>query len=196
MREIKDIIAKNIASLRISKNMTQAELAEKLSYTDKSVSKWEHGDTTPPIETLKEIADLFNVTLDFLVTENAFDSYDKIYTSNENKNKKGIITTLSVVIIWTVAVVLYAYGMLLAAQNYWIIFVFAVPVSCIDLIVFNGIWGKRKYTFILVSILIWSILASIYLFFIHNNPWMIFIIGVPIQVGTIVWSQLKPTRKK
>ncbi len=196
MEEIKNIIAKNIASLRASKNMTQAELAEMLNYTDKSVSKWEHGDTTPPIEILKNIADIFDVTLDFLVTENTSESYDKIYNSKQNKSKKGIITALSVIIIWTVAVVLYAYGMLLANLNLWIIFVVAVPVSCIDLIVFNGIWGKRKYTFILISVLIWSILASIYLLFVYNNPWMIFIIGVPVQMGTILWAQLKPNRKK
>ena len=196
MKEVKEIIAENIASLRLSKNMTQAELAEKLNYSDKAVSKWEHGDSTPPIEVLKNIADLFGVSLDFLVTENAMGSYDKLYTSNKNKNKKGIITALSVIIIWTIAVVLYAYGMLLAEINLWIVFVISVPVSCIDLIVFNAIWGQRKFTFSLISILIWSTLGTIYLFFIYNNPWMIFIIGVPVQIGSILWSQLKPNRKK
>ncbi len=195
MKEVKEIIAENIIALRTNKKLTQAELAEKLNYTDKAVSKWEHGDTTPPIEVLKRIADLFGVTLDFLVTENAFGSYDKVYTSSKNKTNKIVITLLSVILIWTVATVLFAYGLLLANQNFWIFFVAAVPISVIDLIVFNSIWGNRKFLFILISVLTWSLLATIYLFFLENNPWAIFIIGAPIQIATILWAQLKPKRK-
>ena len=43
MEDMKSIIAQNIIRLRKNANMTQAELAEKLSYTDKAVSKWEKG---------------------------------------------------------------------------------------------------------------------------------------------------------
>ena len=55
MEKLNAIIAKNISSLRTKNKMTQNDLAERLNYTDKSVSKWEHGDSVPPIETLKEI---------------------------------------------------------------------------------------------------------------------------------------------
>ena len=41
MDDIKQIIARNIANLRIGKKMTQLELAETLNYSDKAVSKWE-----------------------------------------------------------------------------------------------------------------------------------------------------------
>ncbi|MBQ9104315.1 MAG: helix-turn-helix transcriptional regulator [Clostridia bacterium] len=196
MNEIKDIIAQNLTKLRQSRNLTQSELAETLNYSDKSISKWEHGDATPPIEVLKRIADLYDVSLDFLVTENPNTVYDKKYGRKGNNQNKIIITLLAVSLVWLTSVILYVYGSLLAGQNYWILFVLSVPVSSIVLIVFNSIWGKVKHTFILVSILVWSTLATIYLHFISYNPWMIFFIGVPLQIGIILWSQLKSSKTK
>ena len=63
MNDIKETIAKNITYLRQKNGITQAEMGEKLNYTDKSVSKWENGDATPPIETIADIADYFNVSI-------------------------------------------------------------------------------------------------------------------------------------
>ena len=67
MSDIKAIIAKNITALRQNHKMTQIELAEKLNYSDKAVSKWERGESVPDISVLKQIADLFGVTVDYLL---------------------------------------------------------------------------------------------------------------------------------
>ena len=67
MEEVKDIVAKNIHELRKKNNMTQLELAEKLNYSDKTVSKWEKGENSPDITVLVEIANIFGVSLDYLV---------------------------------------------------------------------------------------------------------------------------------
>ena len=64
MEDLKSIVARNIVTLRRKQDMTQLELAEKLKYTDKAVSKWERGESLPDIIVLKAIADLFGVTLD------------------------------------------------------------------------------------------------------------------------------------
>ena len=69
MSDIKSVVAKNIAELRQANGMTQLELAEKLNYSDKAVSKWERGDSMPDISVLVEIADLFHVSLDYLIHE-------------------------------------------------------------------------------------------------------------------------------
>jgi hypothetical protein len=79
-------------------------------------------------------------------------------------------------------------------ESYWILFITAVPFSSIVLLVFNGIWGKRIFTFYLVSILIWSILLSIYLLFLEHNPWIIFILGAPLQIAVILWAFLVPNK--
>lgn len=196
MKELREIIGKNLTTLRLESKMTQAELAEKLNYTDKSVSKWENGDAMPPVDTLKSLADLYGVTLDYLVTENPDEGFrDNIYSAKENNLNKLIITLLATSLVWLIATLLYVYAISLAGISFWQVFIYAVPVTAIVLIVFNGIWGKRIFTFILISVLVWTTLLSVYIFFLENNPWAIFIIGVPLQIATVLWMQLKPKRK-
>ena len=67
MEDLKLIIAKNISTLRKAAAMTQFELAEKLNYSDKAVSKWERGESLPDVSVLKAIADIFSVDKDFTV---------------------------------------------------------------------------------------------------------------------------------
>ena len=64
-----EVIGKNITRLRKLANMTQLELAEKLNYSDKSISKWEQGNGIPDVRILIQLAELFGVTLDDLVHE-------------------------------------------------------------------------------------------------------------------------------
>lgn len=56
-----------IAELRKENNITQFELAEKLGVTDRAVSKWETGGSYPDITLIVQIADMFNVSVDFLL---------------------------------------------------------------------------------------------------------------------------------
>ena len=67
MDENKRIVADNITALRTAKKLTQSQLAEMLNYSDKSVSKWERGDSVPDVFVLKKIADIFGVTVDWLL---------------------------------------------------------------------------------------------------------------------------------
>ena len=57
MEKEKSILAQNISTLRKAKKLTQSELAEKLNYSDKTISKWENDDTSPDIETLISLSD-------------------------------------------------------------------------------------------------------------------------------------------
>lgn len=52
-----------IATIRKEKGWTQAELAEKLSVTDKAVSRWERGLGFPDINTVKPLADALEVSI-------------------------------------------------------------------------------------------------------------------------------------
>lgn len=189
MEKLNKTIATNLAALRKSKNITQAELGETLSYTDKAISKWETGEAMPDINVLYTLANIYNVSLDYLVTEHTDGEINKI--SNANKSNKIIITSLSVSVVLIVATICYVYLQILNKSNPWILFVWAIPLSVIVLLVFNGIWGKRKFVFILISIFTWTFLASIYLQFLSNNIWPIFLIGAPFQIAIILWSQLK-----
>lgn len=57
----------NLKYLRKEEKMTQEALAEKLNVSRQAVTKWESGQSLPDIENLKQMADLFGVTMDSLV---------------------------------------------------------------------------------------------------------------------------------
>lgn len=61
-------IGDTIAKLRKEKGWTQNELADKLQVSDKAISKWESNKGEPSIEFLPALAELFGVTLDYLMT--------------------------------------------------------------------------------------------------------------------------------
>ncbi len=61
------MVGKNIAAFRTQKNMTQAELAERLCVTRQAVSNWENEKTEPDIETLHKIAEVLEVSIEELI---------------------------------------------------------------------------------------------------------------------------------
>ena len=65
---MKHSIGKTIAALRKEKMWTQVELAEKLNVSDKTVSKWESEAGMPEISQLPVMAELFGVSIDYLMT--------------------------------------------------------------------------------------------------------------------------------
>ena len=193
MSEVKQIIGTNLTELRKKKHLTQAELAAKLNYSDKAISKWEHGDAVPSIENLLEICEFYGITLDQLINENTKNLKPKD-EEKQNKVNKLVVTLLSFFTVWTLGTIVYVFLDLLLIKNEWLVFIWCVPVSSIVLIVFNGIWGKRKYSFFLVTVLIWSLITGIYLTFLikyNLNLWLLFTIGVPGTIITILWSRIK-----
>ena len=64
MDDLKQIIANNITKLRKEKNLTQIEFAQKLNYSDKAISKWERAESIPDIIILKQISDIFGISID------------------------------------------------------------------------------------------------------------------------------------
>lgn len=57
----------NLKALRKKNGLTRAALAEKISYSEKSVEKWETGKSVPPVATVCKLSQLFGVTVDSLV---------------------------------------------------------------------------------------------------------------------------------
>ena len=60
-------VGERIAVLRTERKMTQAELAEKLGVSDKAVSKWELGGCYPDVTMFPLLADIFGVSVDYLM---------------------------------------------------------------------------------------------------------------------------------
>ena len=196
MQELKFVIAKNIQKLRQEKGMTQLELAEKLNYSDKTVSKWERGESLPDIVVLKHIADLFEVTLDYLVEEeHAGKPVTKEMLDKNYKRNCYIITGSSIFMVGLVATLIYVIlAMIFPGTNYpWLCYAYAVPAALIVWLVFNSIWFNRRKNFLIVSFLVRSLLAALYLTFsmLGFYIWQILLVGVPAQWIIWMWSKLK-----
>lgn len=193
MIDIKAVIASNIIKLRKSNNWTQTELADKLNYSDKAVSKWERAESLPDVTVLKKIADLFYVSVDFLFEEEH--DKEKIGSPVRAKQKRRnhiIITLLSTSLVFLIATIVFVVlGLFSIDLPTWMSYIYAIPVACVVLIVFNSIWGRRILNYVFVTLLVWSILLAIYLSFVDENIWLIFIIGIPAQIIILLWTRLK-----
>jgi len=60
-------LGQKLKELRSLKGLTQKDLADKLHVSFQTVSKWENGENEPDISTLKELATLFNCSVDYLI---------------------------------------------------------------------------------------------------------------------------------
>lgn len=194
MENLNSIIAKNISELRKKQGLTQLELAEKLNYSDKAVSKWERAESIPDVAVLKEIADLFGVTLDYLV-EAEHARVPELKASIKTKiHNRGFITGISILIVWLAATLAFVVLDIVAEINaHWLAFVWAVPISMVVWLVLNSVWFNRRRNFLIISFLMWSGLAALYLTFLMAsfNLWIIYALGVPGQIIILMWSRIK-----
>ena len=194
-------IGRNIMRLRRMANMTQLELAEKINYSDKSVSKWEQGNGIPDVRILVQLADLFNVSVDDLVREHA----DAPVMPKRTRLMRRIITMLlSVGLCWLVAVVVFVFcGIGLGHFNgVWLAFLYAVPASAIVVLVFSCVWRYPWVRIASVTVLIWTVLACIHLTalvcgldFDAVPMDYIYLIGVPLQILSLIfyfpWKRIR-----
>lgn len=202
--ELSQIIGKNITRLRKTANMTQLELAEKLNYSDKSVSKWEQGNGIPDVRILIQIAELFGVSLDDLVHEQR---ERKLMPKTVRLIRRAVIITCSALLVWLVAVVAFVLLRILSPSLgfTWLAFVYAVPVSTVVVLVFACVWRYKWLRTVAISVIVWTVLACIYLTLYACNclnayTWLIFLIGVPLQLLTLFfllwWRKVKFFKKK
>lgn len=199
MKDIKTIVANNLIALRKSRKMTQADVAEKLNYSDKSVSKWEHADSLPDISILYALADMYGVTLDYLTSDNAEEQANMMKTPEKSlENDRIIIASLTVTSVFLIAALVFVYIYLNAKiSSGWIAFVWALPVSFAALAYYNRIWSKNKiYAITLKSLLLWTLLAAICLQFMSYRLWLIFVLGVPLQLIILLAANLTPKKKR
>ena len=191
MQDLKQLIGKNITKLRTSSKLTQAEFAEQLNYTDKAVSKWERGESLPDIVILKQIADMFGVKVDYLLSEHFDDEKPIVGAEKKIRDRNHfIIALMAIVIVWFLAVFVYFLADSVSGIYLWQAYLVAVPVSAIVALVFNSIWGKASVNYIIISVLMWSVLITAYVLLLKYNIWTIFLLGIPGQTSVVLWACL------
>lgn len=192
---INKTIAENIAFLRTTNKMTQLELAEKLNYSDKAVSKWERGDSVPDIKVLLKIASIFQVNINYLLENHGIEELPIISDKKKKVNLKAL-TTMSLVAFWTAVLLAFIICYIVLEKAIWHILVYAVPVSLVMMLVFNSTWntsGKRAFNnFLIISALCWDALVTVW--FTDHKLALIMWLGIPIQI--IVFLSFRIFKKK
>ena len=201
MADLKSIIAKNIVTLRQNAKLTQSDLAEQLNYTDKAISKWERAESLPDLTVLKAIADLFGVPLDYLVQENTGEPVNEqvdVQQHDQARRKARnhtVITMLSVLIVWFTATAAFVVVDMVAPMLpiRYLVGIYALPVSMIVWLVFNSIWFNSRLNYVIISLLMWSSIASVLLtlYAFGFMAWQLLLLGLPGQAAIWLWSKLQ-----
>ena len=200
MEDVRGALAANLAELRKEENLTQAEFAARFNYSDKAVSKWERGEAVPDVAVLKSIADIFGVSLDYLVSTH--DEWeDKSIQARQKQAETGgtinfrMISCVAIMGIWALALLLFIIFWLWGSLI-WLIFLGAVPVSLITLLVLHSLWGGGKYNPLIISALVLSILALVYFSVFSRNWWQIFLLAIPAECIIVFCFRIKKPHKQ
>ena len=196
--QFKALVAKNLANYRKINNLTQLGLAEKLSYSDKAISKWERGESLPDLYTLQRIADLYGITINDL----AYEKQEIIKPKTIKKTNHLFVTLLSCLLVWFIATLTFVSLMLIpATSSYdnWLTFIIAIPVFFIVLTVFACLWYKNVFRCISVSGIVWGLVVTLQIILHLNNlknNSLIYIIAAVFQILVILWFIMLAYQKK
>ena len=87
-------LGEKIYKLRNDKGFSQSDLAEKLSVSRQSVSKWENNSAVPELEKLIKLAEIFNITLDELVKDEKKEDEKSDYVKIPSIQTRKIVGTI------------------------------------------------------------------------------------------------------
>ena len=202
MEELKLVVASKLIKLRQEAGMTQAELGEKLNYSDKTVSKWERGESLPDAYVLLQIAGIYGTTVDGLLSEqepwqDPIQKARALEKASQPKFSSTVVTLVAIAGIWTMAVLMFVVAWVCFDTLQWLIFATAVPVTLITLLVLNSVWNKGRHNLIIVMLLVACMVTLIYLYLLPFNPWQIFLVLIPAEIVVILSFHIRlPRRKK
>ena len=190
--ELKEIIANNLISYRKQAHLTQQELAEKINYSDKTVSKWERADGVPDVFVLKELADLYGITVNDFLTDHT--EKPKKLKFKDFWAKRWLITLLSAGLVFLIATIVVVLWLIIDAGTSVPVakytYIAAIPISLIVVLVFSCIWGRLWQRCVVVSALLWTFCLLIHLVLDIvplDNAWMIYLVGAALQLLVILW---------
>ena len=163
-----------IQKLRNQNKWTQEQLAEKLYVSRTAVSKWESGKGYPNIDSLKDIAKLFNKTIDELLSsEEIIDIAKKENTSNIKRTNNLIYGLLDIISVLFIFLPLYAQKI----ENF---------VYSVSLISTNDISNIIKISYIIIlSVLSLIGIAELIMNFVDNKKFQRIVNVISLIVETI-----------
>lgn len=193
MDELKRIVAENLIRLRQNSGMTQADLGEKLNYSDKTVSKWERAESLPDVYVLKQISAIFGVTIDMLLSPHGKEDFEIESTETKEKERSyssNMITMISVFSIWTLALLIFVV-LWVNKIVFPLVFLVAIPISLVVLLVMRSVWNQGRYNYWVVAALVLSLFVLVYFCFWSSKPWQMWLLVIPAELLVYMGFRVK-----
>ncbi len=185
LSELKLISASNIIKLRTENGMTQAELGAKLNYSDKTISKWERGEAIPDAFVLLEMAEIFGVSVDYLLSSH--DSWEAPADKEEDKEtcrsySVNVIIAIAVVAVMTLALTVFVTLWLLNIIE-WRVFLVGASVALLTYMILDCVFKKGKHLQFSLAAFVLSLFVLLYFFMpLVAKPWQLFLIAIPAEI--------------
>ncbi|MCD8200499.1 MAG: helix-turn-helix domain-containing protein [Clostridia bacterium] len=201
MEDIKDTIARNLVKLRTQAGYTQLQLAEMLNYSDKAVSKWERGEATPDIRVLSQIAGIYGITVDQLISAGAEDA---VKPRRHPGKKRILIAALSAAFCFFVATVIFMILYFIPHTEHYAgcIFTVAFVAASIVLTILSSFWWGKIVTCVFASLIVWSDALLIHIFFLlfaENRSFLekiyiVYLVALAMQALVILWFAFRKVK--
>lgn len=198
LSELKLISASNIIRLRTQAGLTQAELGEKLNYSDKTISKWERGEAIPDAYVLTKMAEIFGVTVDYLLsTHDAWENPNQQEEQEQGMSRHSVnmIIAIAVLGVWTMALSVFVLLWLLDFIV-WQSFIVALPVSILTYMVLICVFNRRKYLQYVIAAFVLSVFVLLYFVLPLQKPWQLFLVAVPAIVLVFLSCNIRQRPRK
>ena len=193
LNELKLVTASNLIKLRTQKGLTQAELGAKLNYSDKTISKWERGEAIPDAFVLTQLAELFGVSVDFILSSH--DKWEKPRENEVEEVRYSVERIIAIVVIGVFTAFLIAFVTLwLMGIVEWRLFLFALSVAILAYMILICVFKRTRHLQYVIALFVASVFVIIYFFLPTANPWPLFLILIPAEV--IVFLSCNVKKKK
>lgn len=207
---LRKTIAENLTYYRRAHGLTQAALAETLNYSDKTVSKWERGEGLPDVTVLAKLAEYYGITPNDLmlprdavnvdpdaVTVCAEEDGEAALASEEKQHLKSgftlrtriLVPILSIGLVWLAAMIVFFFLKVISPDFPYsgLIFLYAIPASCIVATVFACLWWHQLFRLLFVSGIVWSVALCLYMTIQVPYIGLIFAVAGVLQALTVLW---------
>ena len=198
LSDLKLVTASNIINLRTGAGMTQAELGARLNYSDKTISKWERGEAIPDAYVLTQMAEVFGVTVNDLLS--AHDKWEPTVTEDELPGPSYSVNVLIAVVllgIFTAGLAVFVTLWMLDIVE-WRVFLVTLSLGVLTFMILDIVFKHgRRLPYILAAFVL-SLFVLAYFFLPLDHPWQLFLLLVPAEALVFLACNIRraPRRKR
>ena len=191
LAELKLITASNLINLRTGSGMTQAELGAKLNYSDKTISKWERGEAIPDAFVLTQLAELFGVTVDDLLSSHSkWEPPEDETVGPEFTYSTDRIIALVMLGVFTLALTVFVTLWMLQIVE-WRVFLVGLSVALLTAMILDCVYKKAKNLQYILGAFVLSLFVLVYFFLPKTNPWQLFLLAAPAEAIVFLACNIK-----